>query len=146
MNVMEPLRIMLGSTSVGKVQRPVCERFGSVLQRPMVSSRTPKITPSNPLKSKSVRVCRVLCASCVELIFYWIDFLWRPITYLHEIKTPKHCTGIAQVVSSNPVENTWIFHLSIRDNLLNCPVKCEDHFSLSSFKNRLTQCCTRSHW
>ena len=61
---------MLGSTSVGKVQRPVCERFGLVLQRPMVSSRTPK---SYAFKSPQFEECKGMQSS---LCFVrGIDFL-----------------------------------------------------------------------
>ena len=45
----------------------------------------------------------------------------------------KHCTSIAEVMGSNPVEAACFFRVSLIDNCLNCPeCECEDHFSLSS--------------
>ena len=42
----------------------------------------------------------------------------------------EHCTGIAEVVGSNPVKIT--FQVSIKGNCLNFPDKWKDHFSINS--------------
>ena len=42
----------------------------------------------------------------------------------------EHCTSIVEVMGSNPVKASRIFHVSVRDNnyCLNCPDKCQDDF------------------
>ena len=48
------------------------------------------------------------------------------------VQLVEHCIVIADVMYSNPVEASRIFHVSVRDNnyCLNCPDKCQDDFSL----------------
>ena len=49
----------------------------------------------------------------------------------------EHCTGIAEVIGSNPVGTTWIFQVSRSqtENCLNCPDNCEDQSLQSCVKN-----------
>lgn len=52
----------------------------------------------------------------------------------------KHCTDNAEVMSSNPAGLTWIFQVPIKkNNCLNCPGKCEDHFFITSKNNSVNR-------
>ena len=43
--------------------------------------------------------------------------------------------GRAEFMGSNPVEDTLLFQVSLRDNCLNCPDDYENYFSISSRLN-----------